>query len=267
MPVPATKSLASAVLSDDPDFRRILGVRFYVGSPEKAAQIGLGGGLVVVPAAPALVDLTHDRAYREALTNADLAITDSGLMVLVWQFMKSERITRLSGLEYLRIILKAPALRAPGSVLWVLPTPASRDRTINWLREQGFPTRPEDCYVAPLYAPDKVADPTLLELINTRRPAHIVVGLGGGVQEKLGYYLRQHAAYRPAIHCIGAAIGFLTGDQVPIPVWADYLILGWLFRCWSEPRKFGPRYWKARRLVPLMFKYRERLPDLVAPVR
>ena len=34
----------------------------------------------------------------------------------------------------------------------------------------------------------------------------------------------------PAIHCIGAALGFLTGDQVRIPHWADQWILGWLFR-------------------------------------
>jgi UDP-N-acetyl-D-mannosaminuronic acid transferase (WecB/TagA/CpsF family) len=101
----------------------------------------------------------------------------------------------------------------------------------------------------------------LLELINRRRPAHIVVGLGGGIQEKLGYYLKLNASYRPAIHCIGAAIGFLSGDQVPIPLWADYLILGWLFRCLSEPKKFFPRYWKARRLVPLMLKYQDRVPN------
>jgi UDP-N-acetyl-D-mannosaminuronic acid transferase (WecB/TagA/CpsF family) len=265
-PAAPTGVFDTAPLStNDADFRRILGIRFFVGSASKAAQIGLSGGLVVVPAAPALVDLTHDQAYREALTNADLAITDSGLMVLIWRFMQRERITRVSGLEYLRIILKEPALRTRGAVLWVLPTLAARSRTVAWLAEQGFPTTDEDCYVAPVYPPANVVDPTLLDRVKSRRPAHIVIGLGGGVQEKLGYFLRQNAGYRPATHCIGAAIGFLTGDQVPIPWWADYLVLGWLFRCLSEPRKFIPRYWKARRLLPLMFKYRDRLPDLAQP--
>jgi hypothetical protein len=61
--------------------------------------------------------------------------------------------------------------------------------------------------------------------------------------------------YRPGIHCIGAAIGFLSGEQVRIPMWVDYLYLGWLWRSVSAPTKFVPRYWKATRLVWLMIRY------------
>ncbi len=86
--------------------------------------------------------------------------------------------------------------------------------------------------------------------------------LGGGTQERLGLYLKQHLAYRPAIHCIGAAIAFLSGDQVDIPVWGDRFYLGWLFRCLSDPKRFVPRYWGARKLIALMWRYRDRLPEL-----
>ena len=48
-----------------------------------------------------------------------------------------------------------------------------------------------------------------------------MIAIGGGIQDKLGQYLLEHLDYRPAIHCIGAALGFLTGDQVRIPDWAD----------------------------------------------
>lgn len=243
------------------DYRRILGINFFTGQPEQAAAIGLRGGLVVVPSAPGLVEMPYDRAYTESLLNSDLAITDSGLMVLIWQVMKFERITRLSGLEYLHLILKDPAVRAPHATLWIMPSPAAKERNLVWLRRAGFPTTDEDCYLAPNYDGRNVVDPRLLELINAGRPAHIIIGVGGGIQEKLGYYLRQHASYRPAIHCIGAAIGFLSGEQVPIPMWADYLMLGWLFRCLSKPKRFFPRYWKARRLVPLMLKYQDRVPE------
>ena len=54
-------------------------------------------------------------------------------------------------------------------------------------------------------------------------------------QERLGLYLKQRLSYRPAIHCIGAAIGFLSGDQVYIPVWADALGMGWLYRTLADP--------------------------------
>lgn len=247
-------------MRSDSKYRQILGIRFFTGSPEEAVQLGLRGGLVVVPAAPALVEMEPDKPYRDALLGSDLAITDSGFMVLLWRLIKFEKLTRVSGLEYLKLLLAAPAIRRPGSILWIMPTAKARDRNLTWLNSQGIPTRMEDCYLAPLFRPDNVVDPVLLELIHERQPAHIIVGLGGGVQEKLGYYLKRQLNYQPGIHCIGAAIGFLSGDQVNIPVWADYLYLGWFFRCLSEPAKFLPRYWKARRLLPILLKYRENLP-------
>jgi UDP-N-acetyl-D-mannosaminuronic acid transferase (WecB/TagA/CpsF family) len=69
-----------------------------------------------------------------------------------------------------------------------------------------------------------------------------------------------HNPQFPSIHCIGAALGFLSGDQVNIPDWADRLFLGWLFRCLSQPAKFFPRYFKALRLLPLLLNNRENLP-------
>ena len=54
-------------------------------------------GLLVVPAAPALKDLGTKASYREALVNADLAITDSAYMVMVWNRLQHDSIRRLSG--------------------------------------------------------------------------------------------------------------------------------------------------------------------------
>lgn len=247
-------------MAADSKYRQILGIRFFTGSPEEAAQIGLQGGLVVVPAAPALVDMEPDQPYREALVNSDLAITDSGFMVLLWSLIRFEKLTRVSGLEYLKLILASPDIRKAGNTLWIMPTPKARDKNVTWLKSQGIEVTNDDCYLAPMYKYDNVVDPALLELVKTRKPAHIVVGLGGGVQEKLGYYLKQNCGYKPGIHCIGAAIGFLSGDQVNIPDWADHFFLGWFFRCVSEPAKFLPRYWKARRLLPILLKYKENLP-------
>jgi UDP-N-acetyl-D-mannosaminuronic acid transferase (WecB/TagA/CpsF family) len=117
----------------------------------------------------------------------------------------------------------------------------------------------EDSHLAPMYG-DTISDPELLRKLEEKRPSHVVLGVGGGTQERLGLYLKQNLSYRPAIHCIGAAIAFLSGDQVRIPTLVDHLGLGWLWRCFSEPRRFIPRYWDARYLAPLMIRYRDRLP-------
>lgn len=244
-------------------FQLILGVRFFVGSAEEAVQIGLRGGLVVVPAAPALVELQTNEPYRQAVFNADLAITDSGLMVLIWRLLTGQRIARVSGLKYLKQLFEIKALQPRQAVLWIMPTTVARDQNLAWLRSQGYDFTDDDCYLAPHYPAGHIHDPALLALVRQRRPRHIVVCLGGGTQERLGLMLKRGCDYQPIIHCIGAAIGFLTGNQVRIPAWADKFFLGWLFRCLSEPAKFIPRYWTACRLLPLMIRCRENAPALI----
>ncbi len=241
--------------------RQILGIDFFFGTAEEAIDRIRAGGLLVVPAAPALKDLGTNAEYRESLVNADLAITDSGLMVLLWNFLANDRITRLSGLEYLRTLLGHADVRAPGNTLWVMANERSVSNNVAWLREQGISVSNECLYVAPLYG-SGIEDPLLAERLNRLRPRHVIVTLGGGVQERLGLWLKRELEYRPAIHCVGAAIAFLSGDQVVIPEWADYFYFGWLYRCLSDPKRYGPRYWNARKLVRLLVQYRSELPPL-----
>jgi UDP-N-acetyl-D-mannosaminuronic acid transferase (WecB/TagA/CpsF family) len=241
-------------------FQRILGIRFFVGSADEAVQRGLKGGLVVVPAAPALADLEIDEHYREALLNADLAITDSGLMVLIWRFLSVKAVPRVSGLAYLKLLLEAEALQESESVLWIMPNTTARDQNLKWLHSQGYKFSDSHCYIAPHYADGHIMDNELLQMVSKRRPRHIIVCIGGGTQERVGLMLKRGCDFELSIHCIGAAIGFLTGNQVRIPTWADKLFLGWLFRCLSEPSKYVPRYWKAWKLVPMLIRYRDKTP-------
>ena len=212
-----------------------------------------------MPAAPALKNLAHDQRYRDALLGADFAVADSALMVLLWNLIERNRISKLSGLKYLRVLIEQEEFRQPGNSFWVMPSTAAAECNAAWLRRNGIPVANEDIYVAPIYGAE-IQDLKLLERLERRRPKHLVLGIGGGTQERLGFYLRQNLNYRPAIHCVGAAIAFLSGDQVRIPVWVDELGFGWLWRSISNPRRFVPRYWDARHLVPLMLRYRDRLP-------
>jgi UDP-N-acetyl-D-mannosaminuronic acid transferase (WecB/TagA/CpsF family) len=241
------------------EFRQILGLRFFVGGAQRAIELLGNGGLLVVPAAPALKNISQDLAYREALLQADLTITDSSLMVMVWNFIQNDNIRRLSGLEYLAELLTRSDVCEPGSSFWIMASPASASTNLAWLRRKGIEVLREDVYLAPVYK-SAIEDEPLLQAIRRRRPAHIIVTIGGGTQERLGLYLKRNLVPLPAIHCIGAAIAFLSGDQVQIPMWADRFYFGWLFRCLSEPRRYVPRYWSARKLIALMLRYRERLP-------
>ena len=247
------------------DYRQILGLRFFIGSAAQAVEIAMEGGLVVAPAAPMLLALEDDPAHRAAVLGSDLLLTDSGLLVLLWKLMTGESVTRVSGLEYLQLLLAQPALHEPRATFWVMPNAASMALNLAWLQDQGLPVTGEDCYLAPEYDRAKITDPVLLEILRQRRPRHVIMAIGGGVQEKLGADLLRQLDYRPAIHCTGAAIGFMSGDQVAIPMWADRLRLGWLFRCLDKPATFVPRYWASRKLLSLMIEYHGRLPDATGP--
>ncbi len=240
---------------------RILGVNFFCGTAQQTIARMKTGGLLVVPAAPALKDLPTNPDYREALLQADLAITDSAFMVLIWNFISTRRVPRVSGLEYLKELLLEEDVRRPGNTLWIMASPKSARTNLDWLRGEGIEIRDEDIYMAPLYK-GEIQDEALLAKMRAHRYKHVVVTVGGGTQERLGLYLKQQLPYLPAIHCIGAAIAFLSGDQVHIPTWADKTGMGWLFRCLSKPSAYVPRYWAARKLVWLMLRYRSELPPL-----
>lgn len=243
------------------DERKILGVNFYVGKAEGVFARLASGGLLVVPAAPALKDVAHHEEYRDALANADLAIADSALMVLAWNYLEHDAILRLSGLRYLRALLERRDVRLPGETFWVMANDKSSQKNLAWLRSRGIQVPPAYVYSAPIYG-KKLEDQHLLNTLGVLRPNHVVITLGGGTQERLGHYLKRNLEFLPTIHCVGAAIAFLSGDQVKIPNWADRLYLGWLFRCISAPRKFVPRYVSASQLLPLLWRYRAKLPAL-----
>jgi UDP-N-acetyl-D-mannosaminuronic acid transferase (WecB/TagA/CpsF family) len=243
-----------------PEFVTILGLRFFNGTVEDAVERMERGGLLVVPAAPALKDIDRNPRYRDALLKADLCITDSAFMVLIWNRISKQKIHRLSGLKYLRELLRREDAHRPGNAVWIMAGPASAEKNLVWLREQGIEVPRECVYLAPMYGPE-IEDPLLVATLEQLKPQHIIVTVGGGTQERLGLYLKQQLSYRPSIHCIGAAIAFLSGDQVGIPVWADRFYLGWLFRTLADPKRFAPRYWEARKLLKLMVRYRERLPE------
>jgi N-acetylglucosaminyldiphosphoundecaprenol N-acetyl-beta-D-mannosaminyltransferase len=237
-------------------FRKILGVRFYISDLDGLLDLVPGGGLIVVPSAPVMTRLAEDAAHREALEGADFAITDSGYMVLLWLLRTGERVRRISGLRLLRGLFGRGGFRGRGETFWVMPSAGDSEANLVWLRGQGFDVTVDDAYVAPIYPREgPIADSRLVDLVASRRPHLVVIALSGGVQERLGWMLRQRLGYAPAILCIGGAIAFLSGRQTTIPVWADRLALGWLLRFISAPRSFAAKVRGVERLAPLIWKY------------
>ena len=243
---------------------QILGIQFFNGNVEEVVRLMFQqSGLLVAPSGTCFARLREDEQYRRALVSADLAIADSGLMVVLWRLFRRENIERISGLTYLKHLLGKLRAQGDSKIVWVLPNARANDKLRDWSRREPFPVANENCYIAPQYGIE-VSDEILLTLIEQRCPAHVIIAIGSAAQEKLGYYLRENLSYRPAIHCTGAALGFITGEQPAIPDWADRLYLGWLWRLVAQPRIFVPRLIRGFELPWLIAKYGENLPPMRA---
>src|SRR6266516_4107367 len=102
--------------------QQILGLRFFHGNVDEAvAFLHRHGGYLVAPSGTCFARLREDEPYRCAMLSADLAIADSGLMVLAWRLLRHEKIQRISGLKYLKQLLARLEREGRARVFWILP--------------------------------------------------------------------------------------------------------------------------------------------------
>ena len=207
------------------------------------------GGLLVLPAAPALANIYSDKSYHRALKHADIALFDSGFFCLLLRIFKGIKIKKYSGLKFLTQLLKSLKNRSD-QILMI--NPSYNEQLLNKKYLKLKKINNSNHYVAPFYNKNIINDLKLLKMIKKDKPRYIVINLGGGVQELLGSYLKYNLDYKPSIVCSGAAIAFLTGQQAKIPSIFDKLYLGWLIRIMFNPFIFIPRYIKAFKLFFLM---------------
>lgn len=233
------------------NYKYLLGIRFWNAETENLLILAdRDGGLFTVPSAPSLGAMDNDAVLSRAYRASDWAVVDGGYVALILRFCFGKSIRRISGLQILQKLVGVGYRHAvpmeERTILWVTPNGAERDAISNYLIQGNFDLNRQHFYEAPFYkSEDDFADQKLLAKAKVLSPDWIIICIGGGRQEKLGYFIKQqfdHFQRRPVVLCTGGAISFLTGTQANIPTWADRLYLGWLMRIFTNPRLFGVRY-------------------------
>jgi len=233
---------------------KIFGIPFINGGFKQAISILKNGGLMVVPAAPALATIQNDKKYYDAILNADFAIPDSGFMLLILRLLKGIKMNKFSGYSFLHSFFDELKINNSGTLFLVDPTIEDSEINNKFLNEIDIMIKKSNHYCAPIYDKKDIIDYELLKIIEKVRPKFIMINLGGGVQERLGSFLKNNLSYKPGIICTGAAIAFFTGSQANIPLWIDNLYFGWLWRCIKDPKIFIPRYLMAFKLYFILSK-------------
>ncbi len=220
-------------------------INFFSGDFKEIKKIFEKGGVLVAPAASALIDINKNKDYYKALKNADIAILDSGFFCILLRIFKRYKVIKLSGFLFLRRFLN----NFEKNKKLFLVNPSIKENNINskYLRNLGI--RNFKSYIAPIY--NNIEDKKLLKKINEFKPHYIMINLGGGVQEILGNYIKNNIKFKSSIMCTGAAIAFLTGEQAPINKYVDRAYLGWLVRFLWSPSKYFKRTLKSFSLIKL----------------
>lgn len=210
------------------------------------------GGYIVAPAASALVDIDKKKFYHKSLRFADAAILDSGFFCILLNLFSNVKVKKLSGYLFLKNLLESKELSNKKFFL-IDPTIKEQKMNYNLLRKKNFLN--QESYCAPIYNLSNFKDQKLLKKINLYKPDIIIINLGGGIQEPLGFYLKNNIRKKNSlILCTGAAIGFLTNIQAPINIFYDKLYLGWLVRLIHKPKNYFPRVVKSINLVDFFLK-------------
>ena len=218
---------------------------------------------IVFPSGPGLSTIDRDVSYLRALQAADIAFTDSGIMVILLRILLGRRLSKISGPTFLNWFLESKELKNNNVLFSIDPSENSSRSNRLYLNNIGINITNEYQYVAPKYD-NSIIDIKLVDILNNihSKPKYILINIGGGVQEKLGLYLKNNLNFNATIICTGAAIAFLTGDQAKLPKWMDKFYLGWINRVFHDPKQFLKRYFKAIRIIWVFYQNRKCLDCL-----
>jgi N-acetylglucosaminyldiphosphoundecaprenol N-acetyl-beta-D-mannosaminyltransferase len=219
-------------------------------------QIIKNDGLFVFPSGPGLSTIEKEKSYLRALENSDYVFFDSGYFVLLLRLLKKINVKKFSGYLFFKLLIKHLEKNKNKKILSIDPNLELSKQNQKFFTNVGIRNDRLFNYISPIYNPTKLLDKKLLMLAKKIKPDYIILNLGGGVQEVLGYYLKKNTNFKTKIICTGAAISFFTGDQAPINKTLDKFFLGWLTRILFKPYIYIPRYFKAFKLLHIVLNER-----------
>ena len=227
-------------------------INFSNGEFEEIYNKVKKGGLVVAPAASALVEIENDKIYHNSLINSDVVLLDSGFFCILLRIFRNQEVKKLSGYKFLKKFLNKNKFKNK-NLLMIDPTKEESHFNQNLLKLKKF--KKIYSYTAPFYDDNKNfhKDKNLINYIKKIKPDCIIINLAGGKQEPLGIFLKNYLTKNVLIICTGAAIAFLTKRQAPINDLIDKFYLGWALRIIFNPKNTYKRFLKSFKLINYFF--------------
>jgi N-acetylglucosaminyldiphosphoundecaprenol N-acetyl-beta-D-mannosaminyltransferase len=143
-------------------------------------------------------------------------------------------------IEYMRPLM-VEAARRGWRVFYLGSAPGVAERGARILRRELPGLRISTAHGYFSVYPDSEDIRKVLEMINAYRPNVLLVGMGMPRQEHWILDNLDHLQANTVIS-VGACMDFTAGEKSPAPRWMGPLLLEWLYRLLSEPRRLWKRY-------------------------
>tara|TARA_B100002019_G_scaffold241455_1_gene217462 strand:+ start:789 stop:1526 length:738 start_codon:yes stop_codon:yes gene_type:complete len=209
-------------------------------------------GLYLFPSAPGISSIEFAKSYYNSLKKADFVFFDSGFFVILLKIFKNISVKRFSGYKFIKLFLEYLKNNKNISIFLVDPSHEISRANRNYLIKNGHNKSSINNYIAPYYNTSKLNDEKLIKKLNLIKPKIILINLGGGTQEVLGYYLKKKLKFKTKIFCTGAALSFFTGKQAPINDFIDKFYLGWFIRLVLNPKLYFYKQLTSLKLVSMV---------------
>lgn len=227
-----------------------------VSDQELASQIeswaGRGAAHVVCFSDTHSIVKGHDDpAMGTALAQADLVVPDGHPIAWIGRTLFGLKIKRTCGPDFIDYL--AARSEQTGLRHYLFGGKAGVAKDLAAVLSKRYPNMAIVGFDTPgmtLASDAEVADQ--LARIVAAKPDVVWVGLGAPKQE---IWMAKHRQQLPGITLcgVGAAFDFHTGRVKRAPVWMQNHGVEWLYRCFIEPRRLGPRYlWTAVRFFVLL---------------
>ena len=194
-----------------------------------------------------LVKRRADKTFRDVYARATFVTADGAPVVALTKSACPEMV-RTSGADLIDPICAAAAQNNL-PVFFFGATQSSLDSAAKALVAK-FPGLDIRGTEAPPFGFDPYGQPALEagQRIADSGARLCFVALGAPKQEFLSDRLAQiHEGV--GFICIGAALDFISGEQVRAPQFMQKIGMGWLWRLMSNPRRLGARYWQCAVLL------------------
>lgn len=179
-----------------------------------------------------------DREYRKILNLADLVYCDGYGVVLGARIIGGRIPERMTGADW--IFDLGNFCQEKGYSIFLLgSSPGVAEETASRLRDLYPSLKISGAHHGYLTDEDKVEK--AIELVNSKRPDILLVGMGSPIQEKFIFHNRERIDV-PVCWAVGALFDFTAGVVPRAPRWMLDNGLEWLFRLIYEPGRMWNRY-------------------------